>query len=161
MEEFDKSRNVMTCENCGRVVSRINRVCPFCAASLKENVNTGHKTVIPVHDDDDDEDETPDEIDQHTPPANAEVNGNHIPNLVLCPDCGSHVSIYTTSCPRCGKPLVPMKAEQEEEEQIPQRSGIRTVGLFAAVVLGILAAIWIASEVFHINIIGNVIQMKK
>lgn len=78
------------------------------------------------------------------------------PKLIPCPDCGNEVSLYATSCPKCGRPLNPVKMEEAE----PRRKGTNGVVVFIAVVLGILVAIWIASKIFHVELTGTITPMK-
>ena len=87
------------------------------------------------------------------------------PNLAPCPDCGNLVSMYATSCPRCGRPLNPLKTLDEPDNsgnannQQPARSG-GGCGTFLAVLFGILAAVWILSKILKIEITGTIIPIK-
>ena len=73
-------------------------------------------------------------------------------NLVKCPDCGRMVSRNATSCPGCG---CPFETEQDEPER---KSG--SGGVFVAVVLGIIVAVWLLTKILHIEVIGTITPIK-
>lgn len=82
------------------------------------------------------------------------------PSLYSCPDCGNMVSIYATSCPQCGRPLVPQGPIPDTDREAPQRSGASVIGIIFAVVVGILVAIWVASKIFHVEVTGTIVPIK-
>ena len=73
-------------------------------------------------------------------------------NLVKCPDCGRMVSRNATSCPGCG---CPFETEQAEPER---KSG--SGGVFVAVVLGIIVAVWLLTKILHVEITGTIVPIK-
>ena len=82
------------------------------------------------------------------------------PNLANCPDCGHVVSMFATSCPGCGRPLVPLKQIPKEEDERPTSKSSNGFGVFLAIVFGIVVAVWIISKIFHVEITGTLTPMK-
>lgn len=76
-------------------------------------------------------------------------DGPDEPRVTVCPDCWKQVSKVATTCPHCGRPL-----KREEEKKTS------TLGIAAAVVIGILVAVWILSKVMHIEITGTIMPIK-
>lgn len=81
------------------------------------------------------------------------------PSLFPCPDCGHMVSVYATNCPNCGRPLNPI-VETPQVDQGAHRQGASGIVIFAAIVLGILVAVWIVSKAFHVEVTGTIVPLK-
>ena len=141
MDGFKKSQNVVICENCGKIVKSTNKTCPYCSKPL----------YIVAPDDQSDEDD----------------KQKSVPEAVPCPICGSK-NTKNQHCFDCGYDFDDEDETQDaeaEEEVAPvtvESSPKRTSGfkIFLAVVLGILAAIWLASQIFEVRITGTIMPVK-
>ena len=58
-----------------------------------------------------------------------------------------------------------VSATEEKDEHIPatrepQKQGASSGGIFVAVVLGIIVAVWLISQIFHVEITGTITPLK-
>lgn len=139
MDGYNKSQNIMICENCGKVVKSGMKTCPFC----RKPVDT----------------EVPDTGNQEQGRKYEE------PKVILCPVCGSK-NTKRKHCFDCGYDFMDddeQKAAEPDESPSndpAEHKHVSGIGIFIAVVLGILVAIWIASKIFEVKVTGTITPMR-
>ncbi len=81
--------------------------------------------------------------------------------LMYCPDCGQEISKRAKVCPHCGRPIAeePKKVEQHEQNQT-QNNGSNAFGVFIAVLLAIIFAVWIIPQLFRFEMTFELIPGK-
>ena len=125
----------IACPECGKNTV-VNGTCRNCGCVLWEN----------------DPDQPVPDIKPKEPPK---------PEIIKCPICGKQ-SVRKGICRECGYELEGNEENTEseiEEEPVSastaEKHGPSGFTIFIAVVLGIVAAVWIITKIFHIEITGT------
>lgn len=139
MDGYNKSQNIVICENCGKVVRSGMKTCPYCQKPVDmEMPDTGDPERVQIPE---------------------------VPKVVLCPVCGSK-NTKRMHCFDCGYDFTDedeLKAADQDESPsggATEQKHVSGIGIFVAVVLGILVAIWIASKLFEVKITGTITPIK-
>lgn len=139
MDGYNRSQNVVICVNCGKIVKSGIKTCPYCRGPVDTEV--------------------PETVD--TEP----VKPAEMPKVILCPVCGSK-NTKRMHCFDCGYDFTDDdELKVAEPDEIPsgktaERKHTSGIVIFIAVVLGILAAIWIASKIFEVKVTGTITPMR-
>ena len=86
------------------------------------------------------------------------------PERLKCPHCGKE-SLINGFCRECGYEILGEKTKEtltkkDTPAESSEKHGISGLGVFLAVVFGIVVAVWIISKIFRVEITGTIIPLK-